>query len=184
MSKPSRQVLVLANATRLLNDATILLDHRSFATAFALAVLAIEEIGKALIDSWSTEAPLAETKSRSLHIQKQTAVASLLLGELAVRQFPKDGAADLEGERLTTVTRLFNESEQGGLFQRIRDQQLDTRKQNAIYQDDWLTAVADDFAEEHVASIFQIAHNARDVISDGHVRRAGRVFYETTLVRG
>src|SRR4051794_12529417 len=77
MSKPSRQVLVLANATRLLNDARILADHHSFATAFALAVLAMEEIGKALIDGWSAEARLPEARSRSLHIQKQLAVSSL-----------------------------------------------------------------------------------------------------------
>ena len=71
----------------------------------------MEEIGKALIDGWSAEAPLGEPRSRSLHIQKQLAVSSLLLGELAVRQFPEGGVADLEGEKLTTVTRIFNESE-------------------------------------------------------------------------
>src|SRR4051812_25955421 len=113
MSKPSRQVMVLANSTRLLNDARILIEHRSFASAFALAVLGMEEIGKALLDGWNDEAPLAEAKSRSLHIQKQLAVSSLLLGEMTVRKFPEGGLADLEGAKLTKLTKFFNESERG-----------------------------------------------------------------------
>ena len=144
----------------------------------------MEEIGKALIDGWSAEAPLGEPRSRSLHIQKQLAVSSLLSGELAVQQFREGGVADLEGEKKTTVTRIFNESDEGQLFQRIRAQQLDFRKQHALYQHDRLAAVTDDFAEEHVASVLQIANNARDLINDGHIRRAGRVFYRTTLVGG
>ena len=144
----------------------------------------MEEIGKALIDGWSAEAPLGEPRSRSLHIQKQLAVSSLLLGELAVRQFPEGGVADLEGEKKTTVTRIFNESDEGQLFQRIRAQQLDFRKQHALYQHDRLAAVTDDFAEEHVASVLQIANNARGVINDGTSGGLAGVFYRTTLVGG
>ena len=144
----------------------------------------MEEIGKALIDGWSAEAPLGEPRSRSLHIQKQLAVSSLFLGELAVRQFGEGGVADLEGEKKTTVTRIFNESDEGQLFQRIRAQQLDFRKQNALYQHDRLAAVTDDFAEEHVASVLQIANNARGVINDGTSGGLAGVFYRTTLVGG
>jgi hypothetical protein len=128
----SRQTLVLANATRLLNDARILVAHRSFASAFALAVLAVEEIGKALIEHWSEDAPLGKAKSASLHIQKQMAVSSLLVGRLAVRTFPEGSIVDLQGNRLKTATRIFNESGEGRLFAAIRDQQFDWRKQAAI----------------------------------------------------
>ena len=102
MTSRSRQTLVLANATRLLNDARILVAHRSFASAFALAVLAVEEIGKALIEHWSEDAPLGKAKSASLHIQKQMAVSSLLVGRLAVRTFPEGSIVDLQGNRLKT----------------------------------------------------------------------------------
>jgi AbiV family abortive infection protein len=98
MPTPSRQNLVMGNATRLLNDARLLVDHRRFASAFALAVLAVEEIGKALIDGWNADAPLAKPMGfQSLHIQKQSAVAALLLGMLAVRMFPEGSIVDLEG---------------------------------------------------------------------------------------
>jgi AbiV family abortive infection protein len=178
-----RRPLVIAKATRLLNDARLLVGHRSFGSAFALAVLALEEVGKALIDGWNEEAPLGKPRSPSLHIQKQSAAASLLLGKLAVRTFPEGGIADLEGGKLKAVTREFNESAEGRLFAAIRSQQFDWQKQAAIYQEDWLVAVADDFAEEHIASIFQIADDARDVIDDGQIRRAGRAFYEDRLGR-
>jgi hypothetical protein len=48
---------------------------------------------------------------------------------------------DLEGDKLKSLTRMFNESDVGF----IRDQGLEKRKQNALYQ--WLTAMADDFVE-------------------------------------
>ena len=38
--------LIIANSARLLGDAKLLADHGRFASAFALAVLGIEEIGK------------------------------------------------------------------------------------------------------------------------------------------
>jgi hypothetical protein len=115
---------------------------------------------------------------------RTAAVSSLLLGELAVRQFREGGVADLEGEKKTTVTRIFKESDEGQLFQRIRAQQLDFRKQHALYQHDRLAAVTDDFAEEHVASVLQIANNARGVINDGTSGGLAGVFYRTTLVGG
>jgi AbiV family abortive infection protein len=177
MKKPSSQTLILGNATRLLNDARLLVENGRFASAFALAVLGIEEIGKALIDGWATDAPLAKSKFASLHIQKQSAVASLLVGAFAIRAIHGGSIADLEGERLTALTRKFNESDAGRLFWLIREQELDKRKQNALYQDDFLSNVADDFAEEHVDAIFQIASDATDVITDRHIRVAGRAFY-------
>src|SRR5882762_8780923 len=102
MSTPSRQSLVMENAAP--NDARLLVDNRRFASAFALAVLAMEEIGKALIDGWNSDIPLAKPKGfQSLHIQKQSAVAALLVGMLAVRMFPEGSVVDLEGDRLAKL---------------------------------------------------------------------------------
>jgi AbiV family abortive infection protein len=180
---PKRRSLTLSNSTRLLNDARLLVDHRRFASAFALAVLGVEEIGKLLLDGWNADAPLAKPKA-SFHIQKQTAVASLLVGALAVRTYPEGSIVDPAGEKLKSLTKMFNESIEGRLFLLIRQQELDKRKQAALYQDDWLTSVADDFAEEHVNSIFKIASDARDAIDDKFIRRVGRAFYELTLAGG
>ena len=128
--------------------------------------------------------PFGGRRERPSERLRTAAVSSLLLGELAVRQFREGGVADLEGEKKTTVTRIFKESDEGQLFQRIRAQQLDFRKQHALYQHDRLAAVTDDFAEEHVASVLQIANNARGVINDGTSGGLAGVFYRTTLVGG
>jgi AbiV family abortive infection protein len=81
--------LILGNAKRLLDDSRLLVDHRRYASAFALAVLGVEEIGKILLKGWEAEKPLAEPKKQiTAHIRKQTAVASLLLGAKVVRMFP------------------------------------------------------------------------------------------------
>jgi AbiV family abortive infection protein len=179
-NKPG-ETLTLSNSTRLLVDARFLLDNDRFASAFALAVLGVEEIGKVLLDGWNADAPLAKPKA-SFHIQKQTAVSSLLLGALAVRTYPEGSI--VAGDKLKSLTKMFNESVEGRLFMLIQQQELDKRKQAALYQDDWLTSAADDFAEEHVNSIFKIVSDARDAIDDKFIRRVvGRAFYELTFGR-
>ena len=54
--------LILGNATRLLDDARLLADNRRYASAFALALLGVEEIGKVLLRSCEAEQPLAKPK--------------------------------------------------------------------------------------------------------------------------
>ena len=83
------------------------------------------------------------------------------------------------------MTKEFNESNEGRLFGAIRGHELDKRKQQALYQDDdLLTAVEDEFAETHVGAVFEIASEAHVVLADHTIRKAGRAFYETTLVGG
>ena len=167
--------LILGNATRLMRDAKLLFDHNRYASAFALAVLGVEEIGKALLKFWETSGPLPK-KERSLHIRKQSAVASLLLGGLLVRKFPN--GPDWATLDTAALTREFNESDEGRAFAAIRNRDLDKRKQNALYQDDdLLTAVEDDFAETHVRAVFRIADEAQQASSDEIAHRAAREIY-------
>jgi|GEM_PF-6639714 AbiV family abortive infection protein len=62
MARTQQLSLILGNATRLLDDARLLVDRRRYASAFALAVLGMEEIGKVLLKSWEAERPLARAK--------------------------------------------------------------------------------------------------------------------------
>jgi len=71
----NEQTRIIENAARLLSDAQFLADSSRYASAFALAVLGVEEIGKAILKAWSAIEPLPKTKVwRSLHLEKQTAV--------------------------------------------------------------------------------------------------------------
>jgi AbiV family abortive infection protein len=173
--------LILGNATRLLNDARLLVDHHRYASAFALAVLGVEEIGKALIKDWEVNKPLAKSKEwQSLHVRKQTAVASLLLGALTVRMFP----SGVDGKTLDVdaVTKTFNESDEGHLFALIRDNNLERRKQGALYQDnDLLTSIEEEYAELHVGGVLKIASDAQQALANHAARAVARAFYEISL---
>jgi AbiV family abortive infection protein len=181
MPHTKQLTLILGNATRLLDDARLLVDHHRYASAFALAVLGVEEIGKALIKDWEVNKPLAKSKERqSLHVRKQTAVASLLLGALMVRVFPS--GVDWKTLDVDTVTKTFNDSDEGHLFALIRDNNLERRKQGALYQDDdLLTAVEDEYAELHVGGILKIASDATQAIGNDVTRAVARAFYEISL---
>jgi len=167
--------LILGNAGRLIRDAEILLIHQRYASAFALAVLGVEEIGKALLLVWEANGPLPKKEAISPHIRKQSAVASLLIGGLIVRRFP-DGP-DWATLDTAVLTDEFNESDEGRIFVTIRNRALDRRKQNALYQDDAILAVEDDFAERHVQAVLRIANAAQQASTDEIAHRAARTLY-------
>ena len=74
------QTPIVSNAARLLRDAKLLADNERFASAFALAVLALEEIGKVVLAFWDTSKQTAKSPNRlSSHIKKQTAVSSFCI---------------------------------------------------------------------------------------------------------
>ena len=184
MLNDNQRNLILGNADRLLADARLLFGHRRYASAFALAVLGMEEIGKALLKGWEDEEPVPKPrKGMSLHVQKQTAVSSLLLGATMARRFQYRRPA-LDSVDVDALTKEFKESDEGRLFGKIRDSQLDQRKQGALYQDDDVVmAVEADYAETHVVSIFKIATDVRHLLADKVAHAAARSFYETTMTR-
>jgi AbiV family abortive infection protein len=173
--------LILGNATRLLDDARLLVEHRRYASAFALALLGFEEIGKVLLKSWEAEKPLAKAKVwRSQHIQKQAAVATLLNGALLARMFPR---VDWKTIDFDAVTKAFNDSDEGQILALIREGHLDRRKQNALYlDDDLITAVEERFAEMHVGGMLKLASDAQEALASPFNRTAGRAFYEAAVL--
>src|SRR5258705_10391873 len=70
--------LIMQNAARLLADAKLLADHARFASAFALAVLGVEEIGKVILNVWASAEQFSKPViRRTPHVRKQAAVGSL-----------------------------------------------------------------------------------------------------------
>jgi AbiV family abortive infection protein len=177
--------LIIANAARLLRDAKLLVDHRRFASAFALAVLGMEEIGKVILDMWDHVEPLAKPKlRRTSHVRKQAAVGSLLVASFAFKEFG-DLAAEvtITEELIERVSTAFQNSSEGQFLAHAESGVLEKTKHIGIYKDAWLTAAlldADHFDEADVTSIFETARRAINCISDVHVMRAGRAIYETT----
>ena len=67
---------IVANARRLLTDAEILFKAERYPTALAIAILAVEEVGKMYLTEWN-----AEKDPRRYHAQKQSVLGSFYFGE-------------------------------------------------------------------------------------------------------
>lgn len=178
--------LVIANAARLLGDAKLLADHARFASAFALAVLGVEEIGKVILDIWGSVEPLSKPKDRrTVHVRKQAAVGSLLLASFAVKEFGDlDAESAITDELVERVSKTFQTSSEGRFLAHAQSGVLEKTKHVGMYRDDWLSALslhADQFNRSDVTSIFEKARHAIAIIGDRRVMRTGRAIYETDL---
>jgi AbiV family abortive infection protein len=181
--EPNERTVVIANAERLLQDANLLVDHTRFASAFALAVLGVEEVGKVILDIWGSAAPLSKpVVRRSAHIRKQSAVSSLLLGSFAVTEFGTV-VDDANEELVEHVADAFRLSREGRFMAQVHGGALEKTKQLGLYRDDWLTDAslhADQFSDADVNAILSIARRAIEVLDDARIMRTGRAIYETS----
>jgi AbiV family abortive infection protein len=177
-------MLTIANSARLLGDAKLLAEHARFASAFALAALGVEEIGKVILEIWGNVEPLSKPiVRRTAHVRKQAAVGSLLLASFAVREF---GDLHIEvtvtDELIQRVSTAFHDSKEGQFLRHVESGVLEKTKHVGLYRDDWLTALslhADQFNESDVTSMFETARSAIATIGDARCMHAGRAIYET-----
>jgi AbiV family abortive infection protein len=176
--------LIIANSARLLRDATLLADHERFASAFALAVLGVEEIGKVILKIWEDARPFVNPKLRSsAHIRKQAAVASLLLASFSLREF---GDSVVRGpvtdELIERVAEAFYESQEGRFLSHARNGVLKRTKHIGLYWDDWLaehSLHSDQFDRSDVTHVFETARRAIEAVGDPRCMRVGRAIYES-----
>ena len=131
------QTAIIANAARLLKDAKLLVDHERYASAFALSVLALEEIGKVVLDLWGRpEAPPKVNKLNkrpSAHVKKQAAVSSLLLTESVTKELGEvmtSGVAD--DVLIERVARFMHESDSGRFHWLVGIGAVDKTKQGTF----------------------------------------------------
>jgi hypothetical protein len=76
---------ILENANRLIEDAEILFSHDRFASAFGLAVLSLEEVGKLLLRLWASDPLMIREKRKyGYHRVKQNVVACLYMANRSV----------------------------------------------------------------------------------------------------
>jgi AbiV family abortive infection protein len=177
--------LIVENAARLLRDAKLLAAQARFASAFALAVLGMEEIGKVVLDIWGRARPLSKPiNRRTLHVRKQAAVGSLLLASFAVEKFgDTDAELVITDDLIERVSKAFWDSPEGQFLAHVEMGALEKTKHMGMYWDDWLTAAslhADQFNDADVTSMFETARRAIKVIGDPRIMHVGRAIYETS----
>jgi AbiV family abortive infection protein len=159
---------IVDNAERLLADAELLTDNGRYASACALAILALEEIGKVILRVWN----VSESKGRGHdHLSKQQAVASLLLGEDLVRRVPA-----VNGRRsLVDLPKAWIESPHGDFVTQVDMAAVDAMKQLAFYEDDeWdkLGVNRKDFTEKDVERLLQKCRDAISIVRSNEASTA------------
>jgi AbiV family abortive infection protein len=177
------QTAIIANAARLLKDAKLLVDHERYASAFALSVLALEEIGKVVLDLWGQpEAPPKPINKRpSAHVKKQAAVSSLLLAESVTKELGEviiSGAVD--DELVERVASFMHESDSGRFHWLVGIGAVDKTKQVALYRDD-LGLSAEGFDGADLEKVVSRCRLAVAAVSDQRVMRVGKAIYEVTF---
>ena len=167
----------------MLRDAKLLVAHARFASAFALAVLGMEEIGKVVLDIWGQAGPLSKPiNRRTFHARKQAAVGSLMLASFAVEKFGYiDAELVVTDDLIERMSEAFLESPEGQFLAHVEMGALEKTKHMGLYWDDWLTAAslhADQFNDADVTSMFETARRATKVIGDPRIMHVGRAIYE------
>lgn len=154
--------LIAENAERLISDSQLLFDHDRFASAFALAVLALEELGKIQLKRWATHTDVRnDTKRYGYHQIKQAVVGALCLAEELVDSYKeflssngfdlrhkseitpgqlaqsKQDAAKIKEAATEHMVRFLNESPHDRFFELSFFGSIDKTKQAALYVDDF-----------------------------------------------
>jgi AbiV family abortive infection protein len=107
---------ILQNARRLLDDARLLYDNERFASATALAILAMEETGKYFIVKRASEKD-SVAKDLNNHIEKQIHFASYPFVEtILIEFFKRLGFVPKLGAQMPEQQRQWMNSESGQTF--------------------------------------------------------------------
>ena len=177
----AQRTKIIANSTRLIRDAKFLSDSDRCASAFALAVLGLEEIGKVILDIWSEQGVQADDRRLSAHLRKQTAVASLLLAVKGVAEILKSSPdRPVTEEFKNEVAKVLFESQDGQFSEVVRLGALDKTKQAAFYHDDWLDEIGihpDQFQRSDVQSLFDKSRSAVSAMANRDYMRVGKAIY-------
>jgi AbiV family abortive infection protein len=170
------------NAKRLLRDAKLLSDNKRYASAFALAVLGLEEIGKSILRQWNLS-------NYSGHLNKQLAVSSLLMADALIRSFPKPRKGMIDPAEISrpssdaTLKRIVKaamESEAGRFSKLVDAKALEKIKQFCFYYDGVLEVEGvhpDHFTYAEVERIFKMCVAALNEMEDDQTLVVAKVMF-------
>ena len=162
---------IVSNARRLAQDARLLNKYERYASAYALAILSFEEIGKMLIKLWG----LPASKS---HVSKQRAVSSLLIAEAVVKEFGP--LKNIKKEQLIQVANAVSESSAGQIDRIIDTTFIDKTKQFALYYHDGLeeSRFQVEITPEYVEAVLGTAFAATKIVDNPEAMEAGSFIFQ------
>jgi AbiV family abortive infection protein len=162
---------VTRNVFRLVNDAKLLNEHERYSSAYALAVLALEELGKFLFIVWGLPAP-----KKNRHVVKQRAVGALLISQWVDKEFGRPETVD--DDLIERGAKALSESSPGRLSEFIEMTVLDKAKQAALYSDEWSAALDPALVGEEARALLDIVAQAIGAIPDREALEGGRRLFE------
>jgi AbiV family abortive infection protein len=173
---------VIASGTRLFEDAKLLVEHSRFAGACRIAILGLEEIGRAILDTWDAVEPLPKPQvRRTAQEHRQAAVGSALLAAFAIKEFGVP-VGDISDDLIKKIGRAFQHSREARFLRSIGFGMLEKTRQVGLYRDPSNGEPdARLHSREDVECIFEMAKRVLDSFVDGNAMLTALAIYCTTL---
>ena len=173
---------VVASGARLFEDAKLLVDHSRFAGACRIAILGLEEIGRAILETWDAVEQLPQsTVQRTAQEHRQAAVGSALLAAFAIKEFGVP-VGDVSDQLIQDVGPAFQHSREARFLRSIGFGMLERTMQVGLHRDPSDGEPdARLHSREDVERIFERAKRVLDSFLDGEAMLTALAIYNTTL---
>ncbi len=183
MTDEDVQVLIpiMENVGRLINDATHLVRANSFPSAFVLTVVALEELGKGIQLRWVQLDIKTSSQKRSAHLQKQWAVACVLIAGKMLPFYKRMISGEVSNHKgMIELATAFIDSDERRFFERIAAVELDRSKQVGLYEDGITIAThaGDQIDAEFVLQLSQMTLTCLPLVQDDLSIQLGGIFFE------
>lgn len=201
---------ILKNAKRLVDDAQLLLDHTRFASAFGIAVLGLEEVGKITLRKWMSDPEFEhDAKHYGFHKVKQAVVGALYMAESAIvacNSYMADNGLKLvhgavltpkqrqtlmgfnglenDDQAVEQVAKAIYESKGRRFSELSKLGALDKTKQTAFYVDEEFLKIElspFSFTQSDAENMIERARNAIELSDDWITMTVAKAIYRTSL---
>lgn len=172
---------IIENCGGLIDDAILLVKAERYPRAFALNVLALEELGKAIQLRWKQLGVTTTRQKRSAHIQKQMAVACLLIAEKVLPFYRRFFAGEVsQPVMMVELATAFINSDERRFFERVAAIELDRSKQVGFYHDDVTVAThsRDEIDAAFTLQLSQTLAKAMPLLKSEIAVQVAGIFYE------
>ena len=158
---------LVANFVRLLKDAELLRNHQRYQSAYALGLIALEEIAKVILVRWETMYPnLNKDRRRNQHLTKQAALTCLLVADSLAPEYDYLMADDEPWRQKMPQV----DARDLAVMWEAHAGKLQIKKHLALYYDIWANEgppASEQFTLEAVNEVFAYARRAVMLTANG-----------------
>ena len=124
------------NVMRLVADARLLKANQRYSSAFVLAAIALEELGKLVLLMWKRDDIEPKTRRRTAHLRKQSAIAAVILAESVYDDIIAIARSGVDmTQAIETLSQKIVESDAGSQMVEAELAMVEKAKHAGLYQD-------------------------------------------------